>query len=145
MEASPSPVGTEHSAPHRTRSPETTGVVTARIVEYHPNTTTGLGEPAETAHARVEYESEDGRHTRTTYVQIVSVAPRLRRVGSSSEKTWVREAWANEADEDEELLQRRGAGSRHVQIFQFSTPDDLRWDDLLEEVVDNAEYLRWAG
>lgn len=143
MEPSPSPVGTEHSTPHRTRSPETTGVVTARIVEYHPNTTTGFGEPAEMAHARVEYESADGQHTKTTYVQIVSVAPRLRRLGFDSEKTWVREAWANEADADGELIRRRGVGRPHVQIFQFSTPEELRWDDLVEEVVENAESLRW--
>ena len=136
-DTTPSPVGRTLTTDHSTRNPETTGTLTVEVLTYEPEVSTGFGEPAEMAHVSLDYESGCGEVEQTTYAQVVAVAPQLRHFRASEPKTWVREAWANEADEDGELVRSHNS---HNELFRFSTTEAIGWDDLLDEVEQNA-YL----
>lgn len=132
------PTGSERSTDHATRDPETYGTLTARIHEYFPEATSGLGEPSEAAHVVLTYTAEDDSYSETRRVCVNSLAPQLRQFRITEDKTWVREAWCYEATEDWEMRTSHGTAT---DLFHYSTKEKLSWTQLLDDVLDNAYLL----
>lgn len=135
--STPTPAALSVATEYRSRRADASGTLTVSVEDYFPESTSGFGEPGESAVVSLRFEPDGDTEPLTKYASVIALAPQLRKWGSGPEKTWVREAWAYEADADGDPVQSHR--TRNL-LFQFSTADDLRWDHLLDEVVDNA-YL----